>query len=95
MLNVNVYDYESLGYEYKDQSTVAINVIVYPVNANIANDNSNVTFYLSNNNNNLIGKNGVYTAFLNPNQEKATVYVTVSVFEYGKTAILNCVVNVI
>lgn len=91
---VNVYDYESLGYEYKDQSTVAINVIVYPVNANIANDNSNVTFYLSNNNNNLIGKNGIYTAFLNPNQEKATVYVTVSVFEYGKTAILNCVVNI-
>ena len=91
---VNVYDYESLGYEYKDQSTVAINVIVYPVNANIANDNSNVTFILSNNNNNLIGKNGVYTAFLNANQEKATVYVTVSVFEYGKTAILNCVVNI-
>ena len=91
---VNVYDYNTLGYEYKDLSTVAINVLVYPQDANIANDETYVKFYLSNNNNNLIGKNGTYTAFLNENEERAVVQVVVYVEEFGKTAILYCTVNI-
>ncbi|MBR1984258.1 MAG: Ig-like domain-containing protein, partial [Clostridia bacterium] len=90
----NVYDYNSLGYEYKDESIVDIDVIIYPTDASIANMQDNVTFLLSNNNNNLVGAKGTYTAFLKQNQTKATVYVTVMVVEYGVQTSLTCTVNI-
>ena len=91
---VNVYSYESLGYEYRDQSLVELNVLIYPESATIANSEENVSFVLSNNNENLIGNKGIYTAFLNKNETKAVVYIVVRVEEFGTIATLTCTVNI-
>jgi len=94
---VNVYDYNSLGYEYKDQATVAVSVLISPASAKIANDLSCVSYYLADNNHNLIGSEtskGVYTAYLNQNQISARVIICVDVTEYGKTTTLYCTVNI-
>lgn len=91
---VNVYDYNSLGYEYKNQAAVNINVIVTPEDASILNDGSSVSFYPSNNKNNLVGKDGIYTAYLNENEKSKTVYLSIYVNQYGRDAYLECTVNI-
>ncbi len=92
---MNVYDYNTLGYEYRDFSRVVVTAVVKDENATIAKNLSNaLSFRLSNNNKNLIGSNGTYDAYLRDNETVKTVDVIVTVNEYGNTTTLICKVTI-
>ena len=85
---VEVYDYNSLGYEFKDLAKVSLPLNITK-DSNLANYKTNeseylkVTFSLSNDNNNLIGEDGEYKAQLNNGQTSAIVYVVLNIEQYG------------
>ena len=90
---VNVYDYNSLGFEFKEYSVVSLNVIINPVNASILQD-SNAVKYSLDKNSNLSGSKGVYTARLSGNKTVAKEYIYVTVYEFGIEYTLVCTVNI-
>lgn len=91
----NVYSYDSLGYEDKNQSRINIGVIISPSNATINNlKDTAIKFTVDANSKNLRGANGFYTAYLEEGQNRATEYVTVSITEFGYTTTLKYTVNI-
>ena len=91
----NVYDYNSLGVDYKRESTVEVRVTISPINASILSDSSAIRYYVDANSRVLSGSNGTYTARLNELQTSATEYIYVKINEYGTEYTLVCTVNVV
>ena len=97
---ITVYDSNSLGYEYQDNSIFEVSVLVSPITATIYGDESKITYSFSGNQNGTIShvpgfNNRFQAAFTDPNTQKETIYIIVNVEEFGTNIPLMCTVTVL
>ena len=97
---ITVYDSNSLGYEYQDNSIFEVSVLVSPITATIYGDESKITYSFSGNQNGTIShvpgySNRFQATFADPNTQRETIYIIVNVEEFGTNIPLLCTVTVL
>ena len=98
--NITVYDSNSLGYEFQDESIFDITVLIEPVNATIYGDPTKVSYSFGRNEDNIISQvpgyqNRFQATLGEKHADTQIVYVFVTVTEFGTSVTFPCKITVI